>query len=78
LINVLAGPVGIALIMLRRERTVLTVECIATLSGLCAAFALLPSWGLAGAASGLLITDLIRNGANWVIVQAASPQPETG
>lgn len=75
LVNVLAGPVGVALIMLGRERTVLVVECVAMLSGLGAALVLLPQWGLAGAGAGLLLADLIRNGANWVLVQTASRSP---
>lgn len=72
LINVLAGPVGVALIMLGHERKVLAVEAAATLSGLAAALLLLPQWGLAGAGAGLMLTDLVRNGANWLLVQSAS------
>lgn len=74
LINVLAGPVGIALIMQNREKTVLWVEVAATLSGLAIAVALLSSWGISGAALGLLVASLIRNGVNWVLLWFSEPQ----
>lgn len=76
LINVLAGPVGIALIMQNREKTVLWVEAIATITGLALAVALLPEWGLAGAGFGLLVASLIRNAVNWSFVWFTKPQPK--
>ncbi len=77
LFNVLAGPVGIALIMQNRERTVLQVEGLATVLGLALAVWLLPAWGVAGAGLGLLVASLIRNSLNWSFVWFARPQPET-
>ncbi len=64
LFSVAAGPVGAALIMRNRERTVLLVEVIAVGAGLLTATVLLPLWGLAGAAMGLLVADLLRNSIN--------------
>lgn len=77
LINVLAGPVGIALIMQGREQWVLRVEALATLSGLGIAIALLPSWDIAGAGLGLLVADVIRNGTNWFLVWFHRPTKDT-
>lgn len=75
LIDVLAGPVGIALIMQKREKYVLRVEAVATLAGLATAIALLPSWGIAGAGLGMLVASLLRNAINWSLVWFTRPEP---
>lgn len=76
LINVAAGPVGIAMIMQNRERLVLAVEAVASGAGLLIAIILVPKWGIAGAAFGLLIAALIRNGVNWLLAWFHKPQPK--
>lgn len=72
LVNVLAGPVGAALIMQKRERLVLVGELCATGIALAIAAVLLPGWGLAGAAAGMLAADLIRNAANSFFIWTRS------
>jgi len=76
LVNVLAGPVGVALIMQDREQWVLRVEAIATFAGVALAVLLLPASGLAGAALGMLAAALIRNGVNWALVWFHRPPAE--
>lgn len=74
LVNVLAGPLGIALVMQKRERLVLINEAIASVAGLAIAAFLLPDWGLAGAGAGLLAASILRNGANAVFVWFTKPR----
>ena len=74
LVNVLAGPLGIALVMQKRERLVLINEAIASVAGLAIAAFLLPNWGLAGAGAGLLAASILRNGANAVFVWFTKPR----
>lgn len=76
LANVLAGPLGAALIMQNRERLVLIIEAVASLVGLTIAVLLLPSWGLAGAGFALLVASILRNGANAVFVWFTSPREQ--
>lgn len=64
LISVAAGPLGAALVMQQRERSVFTAELCATGLGVAIAAALLPSYGLAGAGFGLLCADITRIGMN--------------
>lgn len=78
MINVAAGPVGVALVMQKRERPMLMIEFCATLCGLATTVALLPGWGLAGAGLGVLTAAAIRNLANAALVwftDAKPPEP---
>lgn len=78
-INVGFGPVGTALIMMRREKLVLKMEMFASVSGLLVAFAAIGSYGIAGAASGVLVASAIRNFGNYISVRIALrqlPQPQ--
>lgn len=74
LINVAAGPVGVALIMQRREKLVMTVEVCANLTLIGLTVALLPHWGLAGAGFAAFTASLVRNGANWLFCWCGSPR----
>ena len=76
LVNVAAGPVGVALVMQKRERAVLAVELCATVCGLLTALALIPGWGLVGASLGVLLTVVIRNLINAVQVWLTPAAPE--
>lgn len=76
LVNVAAGPVGVALIMQKRERTVLLVEIGATTCGLLTVFALIPQWGLMGASLGVLLAVAIRNLTNAALVWMAKADPK--
>ncbi|MEO1729295.1 MAG: polysaccharide biosynthesis C-terminal domain-containing protein [Pseudomonadota bacterium] len=79
--NVLAGPLGIALVMQNREHLPLYNEVVASVGGLVVAVLLLPSWGIAGAAMGMLVASVLRNGANaafmYFTMPAASLQKAT-
>jgi O-antigen/teichoic acid export membrane protein len=74
LFSVAAGPLGAALIMQKRERTVLATELVAIGLGIMVAFALIPSWGIAGAAAGMLCSDVLRNVINGVSVWTGKPR----
>ncbi len=73
LFSVAAGPVGASLVMQNREKTVLAVEVFAVGMGLLSAYLLVPQWGLAGAAAGLLIADVLRNAINGSITWFHQP-----
>lgn len=66
LINVAAGPVGVALVMQNHERTVLWLQICATLAALVMIAALTPTWGLLAPAWAVFVSSLIRNGSNWL------------
>jgi O-antigen/teichoic acid export membrane protein len=70
-INVALGPVGTALIMIGRERTVLIVECVATTAGVTIAALSLGPLGIAGVAAGTLVASAIRNCANALLLRRA-------
>lgn len=74
LINVAAGPVGVALIMQRREALVMTVEVCANLTLIGLTVLLLPHWGLAGAGFATFAASLVRNGANWLFCWFGAPR----
>lgn len=74
LINVAAGPVGVALIMQRREKLVMTVEVCANLTLIGLTVVLLPHWGLAGAGFATFAASLVRNGANWLFCWFGAPR----
>lgn len=76
LIDVAAGPVGVAMVMQKRERTVLIILGLATVIGVALAFVLVPVLGLAGAAIGTMAIAIIRNIANWVVIHFFSGEPE--
>ena len=69
-INVGFGPVGTALVMLRRERFVLLFEAVAILGGVAIAWLLVEPYGITGVAVGPLLASAIRNVANWVRLRA--------
>jgi O-antigen/teichoic acid export membrane protein len=73
-INVALGPVGTALIMVGRERTVLLVECVATITGVTIAVLSLGTFGIAGVAAGSLAASAIRNGSNALLLRRALAQ----
>lgn len=73
-INVALGPVGTALIMIGRERTVLAVEAVATVTGVAIAITALTGIGIAGVAAGALAASAIRNGANTFLLRRALAQ----
>jgi O-antigen/teichoic acid export membrane protein len=73
-INVALGPVGTALIMVGRERTVLVVEAVATFTGVALAVLSLGTLGIAGVAMGSLAASIIRNGSNAVLLRRALAQ----
>ncbi|MHA7820222.1 MAG: lipopolysaccharide biosynthesis protein [Erythrobacter sp.] len=64
LLSVAMGPVGASLIMQNRERIVLGVEVFAVSCAILTAALLVPTWGLAGGAMGLLVADILRNALN--------------
>ncbi|QZH76401.1 MAG: oligosaccharide flippase family protein [Erythrobacter sp.] len=66
LVNVGFGPVGGALVMMKREGLVAGIEVVATLAGMGLAAALIAPYGLAGAAAGALAAVLIRNLAQFI------------
>lgn len=74
LVNVAAGPVGVALIMQRREALVMTVEVCANLTLIALTVLLLPRWGLAGAGFATFAASLVRNGANWLFCWFGAPR----
>lgn len=75
LVNVMAGPVGIALIMQNRERIVIRNMAISVVAGLGLAAATLPTLGVAAAGLGLLVASGLRNALNlghfWLPLRAA-------
>ncbi|NJO13826.1 MAG: hypothetical protein HC870_00940, partial [Rhizobiales bacterium] len=73
LFSVAAGPLGAALIMQQRERAVLATELFAIGCGVIVAIMLIPTWGMTGAAAGLLCSDVLRNVINGFSVWAAKP-----
>ena len=77
LINVAAGPVGVALVMQNRERVVLWVELGSSVTALALTAVLLPVWGLAGAGTGLLVAAILRNGTNWLFAWFSKPLART-
>jgi len=75
MVNVAAGPVGVALVMQKRERPMLLIEFCATLCGLATTVVLLPVWGLAGAGLGVLVAATIRNVTNAALVWFTDAKP---
>lgn len=74
LINVATGPVGVALIMQKRDRLVMMVEICANLLLIGVTLALLPSMGLEGAGIAMLLSALVRNGVNWLLCWFTAPR----
>lgn len=72
-INVMFGPVGTALVMVGRERTVLWIEVAASGLALALALALIPAMGLLGAAIGFAAGTVLRNLAARVMLSRWQP-----
>lgn len=68
-INVGFGPVGTALVMMRREKLVLAIELFASLAGVATAALLIGGMGMAGAATGAMVAFAIRNGGNFIALR---------
>lgn len=78
-INVGFGPVGTALVMMRREKLVLGIEIAATGIGVVMAALLIGRMGMAGAATGATVAFVIRNGGNFIAMRrVAGNMPATG
>lgn len=72
-VNVMFGPVGTALIMVGRERTVLWIEVAASGLAIVLALALMPEMGLLGAAIGFAAGTVLRNAAARVMLSRWQP-----
>lgn len=72
-INVMFGPVGTALVMVGRERTVLWIEVAASGLALALALGLIPAMGLLGAAIGFAAGTVLRNLAARVMLSRWQP-----
>lgn len=70
-INVALGPVGTALVMLRRAKQVLWLELAGSVSGVILAIATIERFGLAGVATGVLLATVVCNVGNFIGVQLA-------
>ncbi len=72
-VNVMLGPVGTALIMVGRERSVLGIEFAASGLAILLALALIPGMGLLGAAIGFAAATVLRNGVARVLLSRWHP-----
>jgi O-antigen/teichoic acid export membrane protein len=72
-VNVMFGPVGTALVMVGRERTVLWIEIAASGLAIILALALIPGIGLLGAAMGFGAATVLRNVAARVMLSRWQP-----
>lgn len=69
LINVAAGPVGAALTMMKRERTVLMIEVCTFVVGLGLLLALIPGYGMIAAALASAAGAILRNAASLLVLR---------
>ncbi|OOY25877.1 hypothetical protein BMI91_05675 [Thioclava sediminum] len=65
-VNAFVGPVGVLLNMRGQERSTLTVTLVASLANIGLNFALIPHWGMVGAASATVASMVLWNVALWV------------
>jgi O-antigen/teichoic acid export membrane protein len=72
-VNVMFGPVGTALVMVGRERTVLWIEVAASGLAIALALALIPAMGLLGAAIGFAAGTVLRNVGARVMLSRWQP-----
>ncbi|MCU0948318.1 MAG: oligosaccharide flippase family protein [Porphyrobacter sp.] len=72
-VNVMFGPVGTALVMVGRERSVLWIEVAASGLAITLALALIPAMGLLGAAIGFAAGTVLRNVAARVMLSRWQP-----